>query len=88
MKIPTKETNIRKIILKTNDMNEMCMICRDETNTIIRCNYFVYEECINRWIEQGNNKCPYCRQEMKNELNMKNCLGSHFIETKNIRRIH
>ena len=48
--------------------NNMCLICRDETNTKISCNHDFHEECINRWIRESNNNiCPYCRKEIEIE---------------------
>ena len=80
MLIPTKETNIGKVILKTNDDNDMCMICRDETNTKISCNHYLHGECVDKWIEKSNhNKCPYCRQEMKQESKMRKVIDWYSI---------
>ena len=50
--------------------NNMCLICRDETNTKISCNHDFHEECINKWFEycnESNRKCPYCRKEIEIE---------------------
>ena len=70
--LPIEEIYIEKykdnVQTKQVKENNMCLICRDETNTKISCNHDFHEECINRWIrESNNNLCPYCRKEIEIE---------------------
>ena len=72
IQLPIEEIYIEKykdnVQTKQVKENNMCLICRDETNTKISCNHDFHEECINRWIrESNNNLCPYCRKEIEFE---------------------
>ena len=72
IQLPIEEIYIEKykdnVQTKQVKENNMCLICRDETNTKISCNHDFHEECINKWIrESNNNLCPYCKKEIEIE---------------------
>ena len=93
--LPIEEIYIEKykdnVQTKQVKENNMCLICRDETNTKISCNHDFHEECINRWIrESNNNLCPYCRKEIEIEKIKIISIdwGKYFKMSKTIRRIY
>ena len=47
-----------------------CAICLDDEipqNSIARtqCNHYFHKDCINDWVETGNNTCPICRSRIR-----------------------
>jgi hypothetical protein len=56
---------------------ENCPICfENNVNCSTNCNHKYHSECIDKWILQGNNKCPICR-EMLFKCNI--CSGKEII---------
>lgn len=59
--------NLKKITL-TEDLNTHCSIClgnlcKDEEIIELKCEHKYHTECILKWLEEYNYKCPNCKQE-------------------------
>lgn len=41
----------------------MCPFDADSKITQLKCNpqHYFHDECIERWVKEGNNSCPHCR---------------------------
>jgi len=61
-------------IIVTEDSESLCPICYDELEDIenksfnnqCQCCFKIFHNtCINKWINMGNNTCPYCRNTIK-----------------------
>lgn len=41
----------------------MCPFEADSELTVLKCNpgHYFHNECIERWVQDGNNSCPHCR---------------------------
>ena len=58
------ESNLQN--LKYNE-KECCSICLNayelgEEMTTSPCNHFFHKQCMENWVKQGKNTCPYCNQ--------------------------
>lgn len=70
----SKATAQQSIVPKeTQDI--MCCICYDDFENITDisknkqckvCQTILHKECLNKWLQSGNNTCPYCRSTIKN----------------------
>lgn len=50
------------LLLKIDDIRKCC-VCYNNTNTILRCNHFICEFCIDKLIDSTLKKnCPLCRE--------------------------
>ena len=76
--------------LKNTELEDICMICRENTNTTLSCNHYVHSKCINSWFDKSKaNKCPYCQQLVNfislgtelnwSEISKKSILSEEFI---------
>jgi hypothetical protein len=72
--LKTKTTHI--IVKKEHET--LCPICYDElidmenkqiNNQCTCCHKIYHNKCINKWLNMGNNTCPYCRSEFKSKDN-------------------
>ena len=48
-----------------NNNNQNCIICFEEITSnekhYLHCGHCFHCDCINRWIDMGNNRCPLCK---------------------------
>ncbi len=64
--LQVKTIKIKSINIQDNDTSDMCLICRDDSNTKISCNHFYHKECINKWIKKSASRlCPCCRKQLE-----------------------
>jgi hypothetical protein len=69
-KIPTK--SFAEIV---DVENKCCYVCQDEfvENSAIKClpcNHMFHDDCIKEWLTKQSNKCPCCRYEMPEYVNV------------------
>jgi len=55
--------------------NEECVICwgafeKESEIVKLTCNdkHYFHSDCIERWIKQGNNSCPLCREPINRDV--------------------
>ena len=65
--------NLNKITVD-NDEDKTCNIClceykKGEEKLILKCNHEFHYECIKKWLEEYNYKCPVCRSETTKVVN-------------------
>ena len=73
-----KESREKKTItfeeksLITSETEEICSICLEiiDNNKLVAtpCNHYFCQGCIQEYLNNGNNNCPNCRQEINNTL--------------------
>ena len=74
-KIFKKKKNLKKLNLKykpkslKKKADEICIICLDtisfQNQHFLHCGHNFHCSCITRWINDRNNLCPICRQDIK-----------------------
>lgn len=57
--------------MSEEDSQLLCSICHEnlienDQNTTTSCNHVYHSICLNRWLSQGNNTCPICREIIQN----------------------
>ena len=83
IRLTIKIKNKKKFIdIQENNENDICSICRDDTNMKVSCNHYFHEECINEWINKSKNKlCPYCRRQLEFKIYGEKLINwGYFIE--------
>jgi len=71
--IANKQQKYLKYKKNTSDVLELdCVVCistieKDETYTVLNCNHYFHNECINKWLKKHLN-CPCCRDDFKKYL--------------------
>jgi hypothetical protein len=68
--------NLNKITVN-EDEDKTCNIClceykKGEEKLILKCNHEFHYECIKKWLEEYNYKCPVCRCETTKAVNYVN----------------
>jgi hypothetical protein len=80
-------TNAINILsLNINNVNEECMICKDELScgqcyTLPECNHTYHTHCLISWFRNGDSRCPYCGNKGINNTNndtLRNVRGKYF----------
>ena len=79
---------IKNQIIHNNNQN--CIICFEEITFnekhYLHCGHCFHCDCINRWIDMGNNRCPLCKNNVdcdkiisleENEINNNNDISSN-----------
>jgi hypothetical protein len=66
--------NLNKITVN-EDEDKTCNIClceykKGEEKIILKCNHEFHYECIKKWLEEYNYKCPVCRCETTKNLDI------------------
>lgn len=65
-------------IVPKETQDTMCCICYDEFKNIKDvnenkqckvCQTILHKNCLNKWLNSGNNTCPFCRSNIKNTQN-------------------
>jgi hypothetical protein len=72
------QTNETPCITLKENQDTFCIICYDTFENILDitnntqckvCNIITHKVCLNKWINMGNNSCPYCRSIIKTHAN-------------------
>ena len=52
------------LLNKTNIL-DTCSICLEDCDTFTKCNHYLHNDCLEKWLSEGkNNSCPNCREEL------------------------
>jgi hypothetical protein len=61
-------SSLSRVPYNENEHENDCAICmcpfdKDSAITQLKCNpqHYFHDECIERWVKEGNNSCPHCR---------------------------
>jgi hypothetical protein len=80
-------TNAINILsININNVNEECMICKDELScaqcyTLPECNHTYHTHCLVSWFRNGDSRCPYCGNKGINNTNndsLRHVRGKYF----------
>jgi hypothetical protein len=80
-------TNAINILsININNVNEECMICKDELQcgqcyTLPECNHTYHTHCLVSWFRNGDSRCPYCGNKGINNTNndsLRHVRGKYF----------
>jgi hypothetical protein len=66
-----------EFIPKSDDNCSICLCPFDTENTtkkILKCGHYFHSECVSRWISEGKNTCPICRDPINDTPNRNSSL--------------
>ena len=67
-----------------------CPVCLESFNSekktvSTQCGHLIHDECIQKWLDQGTNTCPKCRQKITNRHEIyQRVLTTKLLEDKDL----